>query len=213
PGEDSAGGLTGGGSSRRPRPRQAGPPLGARTPAGGTTGLLRQASFRGQNEGGTMSYCALTSPSTYRGFTMITTTRSAAVGGLALAAGLLAVVGPGRAEPNKPPLPPGAVARMGSDQFRHGRDVFFLRYALGGKALVTASKDQTLRLWDAATGRELRRFDLPGKVENPSGRLGPEPLQVINELGFVNNPNHNRLDKWPPPFFVAVSSGSSLGGV
>jgi RNA polymerase sigma factor (sigma-70 family) len=59
------------------------------------------------------------------------------------------------------PLPGGAVARLGSDTFRHGDAVFFAAYTADGKRLLTAGKDDTLRLWDPATGKELRRFDRP----------------------------------------------------
>src|SRR5262249_21261810 len=32
---------------------------------------------------------------------------------------------------------------------------------LGGKAIVTATDDETIRLWDLATGQELHRFERP----------------------------------------------------
>ncbi len=42
----------------------------------------------------------------------------------------------------------------------------FVAFALDGKAVVTASQDGTLRLWDRATGKELRRFPVP-EGKNP----------------------------------------------
>src|SRR5205807_1248346 len=67
------------------------------------------------------------------------------------------------AEPRKPEpapaLPDGATARMGTSQFRHGESVFFIAYTPDGQQLLTAGKDRTIRLWDAATGREVRRFE------------------------------------------------------
>jgi RNA polymerase sigma factor (sigma-70 family) len=65
---------------------------------------------------------------------------------------------PDRAEDPAEPLPQGAVARMGSTQLRHGDAVYFAAYSPDSKALVTAGKDRTVRLWDLATGQELRRF-------------------------------------------------------
>jgi RNA polymerase sigma factor (sigma-70 family) len=56
-------------------------------------------------------------------------------------------------------LPRGVLARMGSTQLRHGDAVSFAAYLPDGKALVTAGKDRTVRLWDLATGKEIRRFD------------------------------------------------------
>jgi RNA polymerase sigma factor (sigma-70 family) len=54
--------------------------------------------------------------------------------------------------------PSEAVQRLGSTSFRHGDTVFFVAYLNGGKHLVTAAHDHTIRLWEAGTGKELRRF-------------------------------------------------------
>jgi WD40 repeat protein len=59
------------------------------------------------------------------------------------------------------PLPPGALARMGSERFRH-RAATSLAYSPDGKTLVTAGYDG-VRLWDAATGTLRRRFDFEAK--------------------------------------------------
>jgi WD40 repeat protein len=42
---------------------------------------------------------------------------------------------------------------------RHGGAIFFAAYTPEGKALLTAGLDQTIRLWDLASGKELRRFE------------------------------------------------------
>jgi RNA polymerase sigma factor (sigma-70 family) len=63
-----------------------------------------------------------------------------------------------RAEAPDERLPDGAVARMGSTRLRHGDAVSFAAYTPDGKALVTAGRDKMVRLWDLATGQELRRF-------------------------------------------------------
>jgi RNA polymerase sigma factor (sigma-70 family) len=58
-------------------------------------------------------------------------------------------------------LPRGAIARMGTTRLRHGDAVFFAACTPDGKRLVTAGRDKTVRLWDLATGKEIRRFDWP----------------------------------------------------
>jgi RNA polymerase sigma factor (sigma-70 family) len=80
---------------------------------------------------------------------------------------------PERAELPGDTLPRGVQARMGSTQLRHGGAVFFAAYTPDGKALVTAGRDGTVRLWDLATAREIRRFDW-GEVES-DGK--PEPSE------------------------------------
>jgi WD40 repeat protein len=63
------------------------------------------------------------------------------------------------------------VARLGTKQLRHGDAVSFAAYTPDGKRLVTAGRDRTLRLWDLATAREIRRFDW-GEVQ-PDGKAEP----------------------------------------
>src|SRR5262249_29189355 len=62
------------------------------------------------------------------------------------------------------PLPPGALARLGSVRFRQGGYILDLSLSPDGKTLAVASMGagpHTLRLLDAATGRELRRLPPP----------------------------------------------------
>jgi RNA polymerase sigma factor (sigma-70 family) len=85
--------------------------------------------------------------------------------------------GPGRGDAAEERRPAGAVARLGTARLRHGGGIFFATYTPDGKALLTAGKDQTVRLWDLATGQELRRFDLGGTEAEgePEDRSGLEP--------------------------------------
>jgi WD40 repeat protein len=54
-------------------------------------------------------------------------------------------------------LPPGALARLGTVRWHHGRKLSHLAFAAGGKEIVTAGPDGFVRVWDVANGKELRR--------------------------------------------------------
>jgi RNA polymerase sigma factor (sigma-70 family) len=56
------------------------------------------------------------------------------------------------------PLPPGAVARMGTIRFRHGGPVVSLAFRPTGKVLASAGHDNSIRIWELSTRKELRRL-------------------------------------------------------
>jgi WD40 repeat protein len=75
------------------------------------------------------------------------------------------VAGRAAAPPDKPaltdcygdPLPPGAVARVGTDRFLTARGVDQLAFTADGKALLSVDRKGRVIWWDAATGRERKR--------------------------------------------------------
>jgi RNA polymerase sigma factor (sigma-70 family) len=102
-------------------------------------------------------------------------------------------------------LPNGTTARMGTTQFRHGEAIFFIAYSADGKQLLTAGKDSTIRLWDRATGQEIRQFE--------RASLKKEQLDTNSS---ANKAMMNARKKWPirdDSFPVGVSmDGKILAG-
>jgi RNA polymerase sigma factor (sigma-70 family) len=62
------------------------------------------------------------------------------------------------------PLPPGALARLGDVRWRHGAMATFVAFTPDGKHLVSAGADGCARLWDMATGKEVRRIELTSNL-------------------------------------------------
>jgi hypothetical protein len=56
-------------------------------------------------------------------------------------------------------LPPGAIARLGEVRYSHVGRVFSLAFSPDGKTLVAGAWDGSLRSWDPATGKELRKYE------------------------------------------------------
>src|SRR5947208_14887121 len=54
-------------------------------------------------------------------------------------------------------LPLGAITRLGTVRFRHSNTVSCFVFSNDGKLLVSGGEDQTIRVWDVASGRELQR--------------------------------------------------------
>jgi RNA polymerase sigma factor (sigma-70 family) len=68
--------------------------------------------------------------------------------------------GPVRLDRFDDPLPPGALARLGTTRFRIRGAVACLAFSPDSKLLAGGSRNgDALVLWDAATGKELRRFE------------------------------------------------------
>ena len=63
------------------------------------------------------------------------------------------------------PLPPGAIARIGTLRFHHGGERHSLAVSPDGKTLATGAidpQDSSAIIWEAAIGKELSRFDNVG---------------------------------------------------
>ncbi|MBI1917943.1 MAG: sigma-70 family RNA polymerase sigma factor [Planctomycetes bacterium] len=84
------------------------------------------------------------------------------------------------------PLPEGAVARLGTVRFNHGDGLNALHFSPDGKTVLSEGGG-FIRLWDAATGKELRRF--------ATGELSPDDQTVLSADGktltLLNQENGN----------------------
>src|SRR5262249_60329726 len=83
------------------------------------------------------------------------------------------------------PLPPGAVARLGSTRWRHSGTVTFVHFLPDSKTLLSAGRDGTVRLWEVATGKQVRCIRIAEDGREPAAK-----------------PDYNRI---PPSLVVAVS--------
>lgn len=63
-------------------------------------------------------------------------------------------------DPNGDPLPPGAVARLGSVRFGHDANVVFAAFLPDGKRVVSVSQDGVLCAWEFPSGKQLQRVEM-----------------------------------------------------
>jgi WD40 repeat protein len=84
------------------------------------------------------------------------------------------------------PLPPGALARMGSIQLRHRQAS--VTFSHDNKTLISAGADRIVRTWDVSTGKELRHQRLEQR-DPPSDRFQP----------IILSPNGQVLAAWEGP--------------
>jgi WD40 repeat protein len=64
------------------------------------------------------------------------------------------------------PLPPGAIARIGTTRLRHGSGVWSVAFSPDGKTIASGgiSLDESICLWDAKTGKRKSRLQLQPRM-------------------------------------------------
>jgi RNA polymerase sigma factor (sigma-70 family) len=75
----------------------------------------------------------------------------------------------GRLDPFGDPLPAGALSRLGTNRLRHGGLIDLLAFAPDGKTLASAGLDGFIHIWDATTGKELRRISNVSSPDHVGG--------------------------------------------
>jgi WD40 repeat protein len=95
-------------------------------------------------------------------------------GAVLAAAGAPLTAGEAPADRHGDPLPEGALARLGTLRFRHELMIEALAFSPDGKTIAATGWGGGVRLWDAATGKELRKIPQPNHVRSvafsPDGR-------------------------------------------
>jgi RNA polymerase sigma factor (sigma-70 family) len=85
------------------------------------------------------------------------------------------------------PLPPEALVRMGTTRLRHTECVNSVLFAPDGKTIVSGGMDDTLRVWDAATGKLVRALKLPDRLQkNQSFPFATDGKTLISATTFPN---------------------------
>jgi len=86
---------------------------------------------------------------------------------------------PARTDRYGDPLPPEAVARLGTIRFRHANSVSSVCFSPDGKRVLSGSCDNKLVLWDVESGKRLRTFE--GHTEGvTSVSFSPDGKRVLS---------------------------------
>jgi WD40 repeat protein len=99
---------------------------------------------------------------------------------------------------------------------RHGAEVTFVAFGPGGKTLLTAGRDNTIRLWDLASGKELRRFappkPVPIKGPEGKGKGKADQAEVVMQLmaGGGNAGGNSRIAVTADGKTLAVGRGNVI---
>jgi WD40 repeat protein len=107
--------------------------------------------------------------------------------------GIRAAEKPARFDCHGDPLPPHALARLGTVRFLHGGDIECLAYSPDGKLLASASVS-TIVLWDAQSGRKVHTLDCqPNSVRTLA--FSPDSKLLVSSSG-IGLETHPELRLW-----------------
>jgi len=115
------------------------------------------------------------------------------------------------------PLPPGAVARFGTFRFRHAGPVLSLTISRDGSLIASTGVDGPVRVWEAATGRELFTLGDLQWTSTKSAAISPDGGTLADSGGNLwdlRTGQHLREIPWlrtDPDYLEYSPDGRTLG--
>lgn len=97
-------------------------------------------------------------------------------------------------------LPAEAIARLGTQRFRHGGQIMFAAFTPDGKRLISQGYDG-VRVWNVATGKQLRYF-----AAEPGNYWGATDLSADGKTLAADSKSHDKIDLWDVPSGKIISS-------
>jgi WD40 repeat protein len=88
-------------------------------------------------------------------------------------------------------LPAGALARLGSLRWRHEEPILFVAFVQDGKAVLTGGQDQVFRLWNRATGAEIRHFAMLANPQGKPGKRRPVAMPWTQQAQVIASVTHD----------------------
>jgi RNA polymerase sigma factor (sigma-70 family) len=109
-----------------------------------------------------------------------------------------------RVDSHGDPLPPGALLRLGSLRLRTGAPVFAVLPTPDGKAVFSGAVAPHVRLWEVATGKEIRCFEVPQKPD-------ADYLNIVSALALSSDGRTLAIGTRNGPFLLfEVATGKLL---
>ncbi len=114
------------------------------------------------------------------------------------------------------PLPPGAIARLGSPRLLHPAEITSLVFSPDGRHLASGDRDGLVCLWETAAGRLLHRLQLKDAIRalafSRDGRL--LACGDASDLVIFQMATGKLLDSWPiscrPQFLIFLDNPGRL---